>query len=118
MAERAFEKVRDLNGGHRRRMEIARALIHRPDILLLDEPTVGLDAQSRHTITRDLHAMARDGISVLWATHLVDEISDNDRVLVFHDGQIRADGTGRALRNGRPLLESFLDMTSTLEATS
>ena len=75
MKERMGEKVRALNGGHRRRVEIARALLHSPKLLLLDEPTIGLDDPTRAAIVRHIHDLARsDHIGVLWATHLFDEI--------------------------------------------
>ncbi len=94
MLERAGEKVRSLNGGHRRRVEIARALLHRPDFLLLDEPTVGLDVPSRRAIVAHVHQLAREGgIAVLWATHLIDEIFDGDDVIVLHKGEIVAQGS-------------------------
>jgi len=93
MYERAGEKVRQLNGGHRRRVEIARALLHRPRLLLLDEPTVGLDVPSRKAIVDHVHELTRSGrLSVLWATHLIDEIRDSDRLIVLHAGRIRAIG--------------------------
>lgn len=112
MAERADEKVRALNGGHRRRAEIARALTHDPKVLLLDEPTVGLDAASRSAITRDVHALAEDrGVTVLWATHLTDEVHDADRLLVLHRGKIVADTTGASFRGDSTLSEAFLAAT-------
>jgi len=93
MVERAGEKVRRLNGGHRRRVEIARALLHRPRLLLLDEPTVGLDVPTRRAIVDYVHTLAReDGLAVLWATHLIDEVRDDDRLLVLHRGTLRAAG--------------------------
>ncbi|MEQ9638709.1 MAG: ATP-binding cassette domain-containing protein [Alphaproteobacteria bacterium] len=94
MADRMSEKVRKLNGGHRRRVEIARALLHRPRLLLLDEPTVGLDVPARKAIVAHVHALAREqGLSVLWATHLIDEVEADDRLLVLHRGALRASGT-------------------------
>lgn len=92
MAERAGEKVAKLNGGHRRRMEIARALLHQPEVLLLDEPTVGLDAAARVAITRHVHDLAAEGLTVLWATHLVDEVWPKDRLVILHRGRVLADG--------------------------
>jgi ABC-2 type transport system ATP-binding protein len=94
MFERRFERVRHLNGGHRRRVEIARALLHQPALLLLDEPSVGLDVPSRQAIVRHVHELsARDRIAVLWATHLIDEVAEDDRVIVLHRGIVRAAGT-------------------------
>jgi len=93
MFERRYEKVRQLNGGHRRRVEIARALLHKPQVLLLDEPTVGLDVPSRKGIVDYVHRLCADqGIAVLWATHLIDEVYDSDRLIVLHEGKIRAQG--------------------------
>ncbi|MDD2724049.1 MAG: ABC transporter ATP-binding protein [Methylovulum sp.] len=93
MWDRRFEKVRQLNGGHKRRVEIARALLHEPSLLLLDEPTVGLDVPSRQAIVEYVHQLSQDkGLAVLWATHLIDEIYPNDHLLVLHKGQIKANG--------------------------
>jgi ABC-2 type transport system ATP-binding protein len=90
MLERRDEKVRHLNGGHRRRLEIARALLPDPKLLLLDEPTVGLDMPSRRAIVDYVHALsAEKNIAVLWATHLVDEIFPTDRLIILHKGKIR-----------------------------
>ena len=88
------QKVRVLSGGYRRRVELARALLHQPSLLLLDEPTVGLDVQSRQKMIDDAHVLSRDsGIAILWATHLMDEVHDGDRVVIMQDGRITADGT-------------------------
>ena len=114
MAERVTERARDLNGGHRRRTEIARALVHDPDVLLLDEPTVGLDAASRAAITDHVHDLAADmGLTVLWATHLTDEVRPGDRLVILHRGRVLADGTAAEIAGGRPLAEAFLSMTGT-----
>ena len=115
MAERAGEKVRNLNGGHRRRTEIARALMHDPKVLLLDEPTVGLDAAARAAITRHVHDLARDGMTVLWATHLSDEIDDDDHLLALHHGKLLSDGTVSELRGKTPLAEHFLTLTGSAQ---
>lgn len=94
MYERRFEKVRQLNGGHKRRVEIARALLHKPDLLLLDEPTVGLDIPSRESIVKHVHQLVSEHkIAVLWATHLIDEIYPDDQVIILHKGQIKQTGT-------------------------
>ncbi len=111
MAERADERVRSLNGGHRRRTEIARSLLHDPEVLLLDEPTVGLDAATRATITEHVHALANQGLTVLWATHLTDEIRDTDHLLILHRGQIVADGAAADIRGERSLEDHFLNVT-------
>ncbi|NIY73475.1 ATP-binding cassette domain-containing protein [Marivivens donghaensis] len=111
MAERAGEQLRALNGGHRRRMELARALIHRPPVLLLDEPTVGLDAAARAAITDYAHELAADGMAVLWATHLTDEVRDTDDLAILHRGQLLARGTAEEIRRGMTLSDRFLQMT-------
>lgn len=112
MADRADELARNLNGGHRRRTEIARALIHDPRVLLLDEPTVGLDAASRASITRHVHGLASDmGLTVLWATHLTDEVLPGDRLVILHKGRVLADTTAGRISGDRSLTEVFLEMT-------
>ncbi len=94
MYDRRFEKIRQLNGGHRRRVEIARALLHKPKVLLLDEPTVGLDVPSRQSIVDYVHHLAaNENMAVLWASHLIDEIYPNDHLVVLHKGQVKANGS-------------------------
>lgn len=93
MRERDREIVRALNGGHRRRVEITRALLHHPALLLLDEPTVGLDVPSRKGLVEHIHHLTQHRkLSVLWATHLIDEIQPEDGLVVLHRGQVRAEG--------------------------
>ncbi len=94
LLERGGEKVRALNGGHRRRVEIARALLHDPELLLLDEPTVGLDVPSRRAIVDHVHTLCQEqGLTALWATHLVDEVRPDDDLIIVHEGRIRAQGS-------------------------
>jgi len=112
MGERANEKVRALNGGHRRRMEIARALIHAPKVLLLDEPTVGLDAKTRREITEHVHQLAaQERLTVLWATHLVDEVWPDDQLVILHQGEIIADGVARKITGRKTLGKKFAELT-------
>ena len=111
MAARVDEKVRALNGGHRRRTEIARALLHSPSVLLLDEATVGLDAAARRAITDHVHDLAEEGITVLWATHLTDEVRPSDRLVILHRGQVIADGLADQIAGETGLSERFLTLT-------
>ncbi|MGH6981620.1 MAG: ABC transporter ATP-binding protein [Stellaceae bacterium] len=88
----ASRKVRELSGGNRRRVELARALMHEPRILLMDEPTVGLDPASRRDLLQHVLALRGKGVGVLWATHLIDEAEHADRVVVLHRGKVLREG--------------------------
>jgi ABC-2 type transport system ATP-binding protein len=93
LTDRMHEKARTLSGGQRRRVEIARALIHQPRMLLLDEPTVGLDIASRQFLLDHVRMLCREeGLAALWATHLIDEVDSAARVIVLHKGRILAEG--------------------------
>lgn len=93
LTDRLHEKARTLSGGQRRRVEIARALVHEPKLLLLDEPTVGLDIASRQFLLEHVRMLCREeGLAVLWATHLIDEVDTTARVIVLHRGQVLAEG--------------------------
>jgi ABC-2 type transport system ATP-binding protein len=98
LADRANDKARDLSGGQMRRVEIVRALLHRPDMLLLDEATVGLDVKARADILAHVrHLISTEKLSVLWTTHLIDEVDDDDDVVVMHKGRILAVGRAREI---------------------
>ena len=100
LADRASNKVRDLSGGQMRRLEIARALLHRPRLLLLDEATVGLDLKARADILNHVRQLVTEqGIGVLWATHLFDEIMPDDDLVVLHHGRVLANGPVRRVLN-------------------
>jgi ABC-2 type transport system ATP-binding protein len=89
IGERIDGRVRSLSGGMRRRAEIARALLHRPQLLLLDEPTAGLDVAARRTILQHVRALCRERqTTVLWTTHLMDEIEAADHAIVLHEGRL------------------------------
>src|SRR5258708_40022737 len=93
LTDRLKDKVRQLSGGQRRRVEIARALLHRPRLLLLDEPTVGLDIASRQFLIDPVRDLCRDeGLAALWATHLIDEVDAAGQVVVLHRGRVLAHG--------------------------
>ena len=93
LPDRARDQARKLSGGQMRRVEIARALMHEPRVLVLDEATVGLDVTSKSLIVRHVRALVRNrGVAVLWATHLLDEVADDDAVVVLHRGRVAAAG--------------------------
>jgi len=95
MAER---KAGSLSGGQRRRVELARSLLHRPALLLMDEPTVGLDIASRSGFVQHVRSLVDDGeVGVLWATHIADEIRADDQVHVLDRGRLLASGTLQSL---------------------
>jgi ABC-2 type transport system ATP-binding protein len=94
LADRAREKVRNLSGGQARRVEIARSLLHQPSLLLLDEPTVGLDIGSRESVINIVRSLVeKEGLGVLWATHLFDEVLPTDLVVLLHKGRVLFNGS-------------------------
>jgi ABC-2 type transport system ATP-binding protein len=115
LRESADDKTATLSGGNRRRVELARALLHQPQVLLMDEPTVGLDPASRGALLRLLLGMrTQRRVAILWATHLCDEVADADRVIVLHRGKVLADTTPAQLvaAAGTATIEqAFLAMT-------
>ena len=112
---RRRDRVRYLSGGNRRKVELVRSLLHRPRILLMDEPTVGLDPASRHTLVEDVLQLCREqGVGVLWATHLVEEAEQADRVVVLDRGHKLAEGAPAELMadsGAETLAAAFLQMT-------
>ena len=115
LAAWAAKPARELSGGNRRKVELLRALLHEPRVLLMDEATVGLDPASRAQLLDEvLRARAERGLGVLWATHLVDEAERAQRIVVLHRGKVRWDGTAAALceeQAERTLQQAFLKLT-------
>ena len=120
LAERAGDRVKTFSGGMKRRLNLAASLLHDPDILLLDEPTVGVDPQSRNAIFDNLEWLKRRGKALLYTTHYMEEAERlADRIVVIDDGTVVGDGTVESLKmlvgpaGGAPVtLETvFLAMT-------
>ncbi|WP_325890978.1 ATP-binding cassette domain-containing protein [Grimontia sp. NTOU-MAR1] len=114
--DRINDKVRTLNGGHRRRTELVRSLMHSPSILLLDEPTSGLDPKARASLSNAVRSLCKQQpLCVLWATHLIEEVDDHDDVLILHHGILRAHNKAselRALHQHPTLAKVFATLTS------
>ncbi|MCC7008002.1 MAG: ABC transporter ATP-binding protein [Acidobacteria bacterium] len=119
LTDRAGHRVGTFSGGMKRRLNLAAGLLHDPEILLLDEPTVGVDPQSRHAIFENVEALKRAGKAVLYTTHYMEEAERlADRVVVVDHGKVVADDTIAGLRaragaaGGEATLESlFLALT-------
>ena len=114
LSARAGDKVRELSGGQVRRVEIARALLHRPRLLVLDEPTVGLDINARAAMLAHVRGLVPAGVAVLWATHLVDEVAEGDDAVILHEGRVLAHGpVGRIVQEAgaADIRAAFTQMT-------
>jgi ABC-2 type transport system ATP-binding protein len=111
VGDRRNEKVRSLSGGLRRRVEIARALLHRPQLLIVDEATAGLDVAGRQLLLNHVRSLCRGGMSVLWATHMLDEVEPSDQLVVLHQGNVRWEGEARDLAPDGELRAAFLRIT-------
>jgi lipooligosaccharide transport system ATP-binding protein len=98
LTERANDRVDPLSGGMKRRLTIARALISDPDLLILDEPTTGLDPQARHLLWDRLYRLKQEGVTLVITTHYMDEAEQLcDRLVVMDKGRFAAEGTPRQL---------------------
>ncbi|RAU18307.1 ABC transporter ATP-binding protein [Nitrincola tibetensis] len=122
LSDRLNDKVRSLNGGHRRRVEIARALLHRPKVLLLDEPSVGLDTRTRLELNEYVRSLCEThGLTLLWTTHLMDEIRPEDHLLVLNKGHLLFANSGAALlslTNTHLLSDAFEQITGLRETVT
>ncbi|CAM3396101.1 ATP-binding cassette domain-containing protein [Polaromonas hydrogenivorans] len=94
MTAQAKAVVRSLSGGTRRKVELVRALLHQPRVLLMDEATAGLDMASRQQLLTAVRGLAQDqGVAVLWATHLAEEVKVADRLILLDKGMVRFSGS-------------------------
>jgi lipooligosaccharide transport system ATP-binding protein len=98
LADRRDDKVDPLSGGMKRRLTVARALINQPELVLLDEPTTGLDPQARHLLWERLYQLKRSGVTLVLTTHYMDEAEQLcDRLVIMDSGRIVAEGSPREL---------------------
>ncbi len=112
LQDKTGANVRTLSGGQIRRAEIARALLHDPALLLLDEATVGLDVQSRRDVISVVRTLVSEhNVGVLWATHLFDEIEPQDDVVILHEGRVLARDTAAEIMGSQSLNDAFLART-------
>lgn len=99
LTDRRGDFCEKLSGGLKRRVELAKGMLHQPTVMLLDEPSTGLDPAARLDLWQSLRAMADQGITVVLTTHLLEEADKADRVAIMFEGQVIADGTPQSLRS-------------------
>src|SRR4029077_18670853 len=93
LTEKRARKISELSGGMKRRLMIARGLLNDPEMLILDEPTTGLDPQARHLVWEKLRALKRTGVTLVLTTHYMDEAAQLcDRLVIMNDGQVLVEG--------------------------
>jgi len=115
LTEKRRDKIRHLSGGMKRRLIIARALLNNPKLLILDEPTTGLDPQVRHLIWDKLHELKSKGVTILLTTHYMDEAYQIcDELIIMHNGEKVLEGVPRPLieKHIEPFVLEILDSTS------
>jgi ABC-2 type transport system ATP-binding protein len=109
LAERRKDRVKDFSGGMKRRLNLAAALLHDPDLLILDEPTVGVDPQSRAAMFANLEALKARGKAILYTTHYMEEAERlADRLVIMDRGHVVADDTLRALVRAHPIAQRLV----------
>lgn len=119
LADRALDRVAELSGGLKRRVEIAKALLPRPRLLLMDEPSAGIDPGIRHELWRDLRRLRDEsGVAILLTTHLFEEASECDRIGILDSGRLVAEGSPHALRSalGSNILSLVVEDSSSIRA--
>jgi len=116
MADLMHQSVRGLSGGTRRKVELIRALLHQPSVLLMDEATVGLDPESRASLLEHVVSLCKEReLAVLWSTHIIEEVQGADRIVVLHKGKVLAESSPVQLLQQAPqpsfsLEDAFLQL--------
>lgn len=119
LEERKYDKVKNYSGGMKRRINIASALLHKPEVLFLDEPTVGIDPQSRNLIFEVVEKMHNQGMTIVYTTHYMEEAEKLcDRIGIIDNGQIIAEGTLEDLKRSSSLKETIAITFSNLNENS
>ena len=116
LLDKAETKLRALSGGQMRRVEIARALLHQPEMLLLDEPTVGLDPPTREQIHQHMLSLRDQGVAILWCTHLLDEVVPDDQLVILDEGEVLEDDIASKVRTragAKTIAAAFAELTGT-----
>ncbi len=107
--------VRQLSGGQQRKVEIARALLNKPELLIMDEASAGLDVTSRRALVSDIQSLSQDhAVAVLWATHLVEEVEGADEIVLLNNGKVVAASAPADLiakADARTLEETYTQLT-------
>jgi len=122
LADRRDDQTKEYSGGMKRRLNIGIGLLHRPRLLVLDEPTVGVDPQSRNAILESVESLSREGMAVLYTTHYMEEAERLcDRVAIIDEGRVQAEGTRRELvsmvgEKDRVAIEGTGDLARAAEA--
>lgn len=112
LGEKRKNKIIELSGGMKRRLMVARSLVHKPTLLFLDEPTAGVDVELRHEMWKFLRELNENGVTIVLTTHYLEEAEKLCRhISIINKGEIVRSGTMEEVRGGRPLEEVYLEIT-------
>ncbi len=112
LSDKQYAKTRSLSGGMRRRLLIAKALVHKPKVVILDEPTAGVDVELRHNLWEYMQELNRDGLTILLTTHYLEEAQKLcKRTAIIHNGDLVALEETKKLTKDKSLEEVFIDLT-------
>lgn len=116
LTDRAKDQVKTFSGGMKRRLNIACAIAHNPDILIMDEPTVGIDPQSRNHILNSTKKLCEEGMTIIYTTHYMEEVEEiSTRIIIMDDGKIITSGTKEELKESIESEKQFIIEVETTE---